>query len=111
MPAHIVQRGIAMKKNRIAVLSLSVLTLSAPVLAHRLAPKAAQDQKAPELSDIKGTVRSDDGKITFVADEGGKSWDVINPEVLKDRIGQHVQLSAHVYPEKNQIHVMTVAKL
>jgi len=100
-----------MKKNRIAVLSLSVLTLSAPVLAYRISPQTSQDQKAPELSDIKGTVRSDDGKITFVADEGGKSWAVINPEVLKDRIGQHVQLSAHVYPEKNQIHVMTAVKL
>ena len=70
-----------------------------------------QDEKKPELKDIKGTVRSTDSKITFVADEGGKSWDVVNPETLKDHVGHHVLLSAHVYPDKGQIHVMTVTML
>ena len=45
---------------------------------------------------IKGTVKADGDKITFVADEGGKSWYVINPETLKDHVGHHVELSAHV---------------
>jgi hypothetical protein len=52
-------------------------------------------------------VKADGNKITFVADEGGKSWDVINPETLKD-LGHHVELIAQVYKDKGQIHVMKV---
>jgi hypothetical protein len=56
---------------------------------------------------IKGTVKADGDKILFVSDEAGKSWDVVNPETLKE----HVELSAHIYKNKNQIHVMTVTML
>ena len=38
-----------------------------------------QDDKKPVLMNIKGTVKAGGDKITFAADEGGKSWDVINP--------------------------------
>ncbi len=100
-----------MKKLHVAALALSVATLGIPVLAHGKLQQATQDEKKPELMDIKGTVRSNNGKITFVTDEGGKSWDVINPETLKDHVGHHVQLSAHVYPDKGQIHVMTVTMI
>ena len=43
-----------------------------------------------------------------------KSWDVVNPETpetLKDHVGHHVELSAHVYADKGQIHVMKVKML
>jgi hypothetical protein len=100
-----------MRKLSIAVLALSVTTLGIPVLTQGKPQEATQDEKKPQLMDIKGTVRSDNGKITFVADEGGKSWDVINPETLKDHVDHHVQLSAHVYPDKGQIHVMTVVMI
>lgn len=100
-----------MRKLSAAVLVLSVATLGIPVLAHGRSQDMSKDEKKPELRDIKGSVRSTDGKITFVADEGGKSWDVINPETLKDHVGHHVQLSAHVYTDKGQIHVMTVTML
>jgi hypothetical protein len=70
-----------------------------------------QDEKEPELRDIKGSVKSTEGKITFVADEGGKSWDIVNPDALKDHVGHHVQLSAQVYVDKGEIHVMTVTML
>jgi hypothetical protein len=100
-----------MKKLSAAVLALSVATLGIPILAHGKPQETTQDEKKPELRDIKGTVRSDNTKITFVADEGGKTWDVVNPETLKDHVGHHVQLSAHVYPDKGQIHVMTVTML
>jgi len=63
------------------------------------------------VSDIKGAVKSDGDTITFVADESGKSWGVTNPETLKDHVGHHVELSAHVYPDKGQIHVMKVTML
>jgi len=48
---------------------------------------------------------------TFVADDGGKSWDVVNPETSKDHVGHHVVLNAHVYEDKGQIHVMKVKML
>jgi hypothetical protein len=100
--------GRKMKKLSIAVLALSVATLGIPVLAHGKTQETTQDEKNPKLMDIKGTVKADGDKITFVADEGAKSWDVVNPETLKDHVGHHVELSAHVYPEKGQIHVMKV---
>jgi hypothetical protein len=100
-----------MRKLSAAVLALSVATLGIPVLAHGKPRETTQDEKKPKLMDIKGTVKADGDKITFVADDGGKSWDVINPETLKGHVGHHVQLSAHVYPDKGQIHVMSVTML
>ena len=35
----------------------------------------------------------------------------MNPEKLKDHVGHHVQVSAHVYADKDSIHVMTVKML
>jgi hypothetical protein len=68
---------------------------------------AAQPQAAP-LKTIQGTVKADGDKITFVTDDDKKSWDVMNPETLKAHAGHHVELSAHVYADKSQIHVMSV---
>jgi hypothetical protein len=36
---------------------------------------------------------------------------VVNPEALKGHEGHHVELSAHVYADKGQIHVMSVKML
>lgn len=66
--------------------------------------------KAP-LMTLKGTVKVDGDKVMFVNDKDGKSWDVMNPEELKAHDGHHVQLSAHVYSDKNSIHVMSVKML
>jgi hypothetical protein len=66
---------------------------------------------AAPLKTLKGTVKSEGDKISFVSDADQKSWDVVNPEMLKDHVGHHVQLSAHVYADKGQIHVMTVKML
>ena len=66
--------------------------------------------KAP-LKTLKGTVKAEGDKVTFVSDEDQKSWDVMNPETLKGHEGHHVQLSAHVYADKNSIHVMKVKML
>jgi len=66
---------------------------------------------AAPLKTLKGTVKAEGDKITFVTDADQKSWDVMNPEKLKGHEGHHVQLSAHVYADKGQIHVMTVKML
>jgi hypothetical protein len=66
---------------------------------------------AAPLKTLKGTVKAEGDKITFVSDADQKSWEVMNPEKLKGHEGHHVQLSAHVYADKGQIHVMSVKML
>jgi hypothetical protein len=66
---------------------------------------------AAPLKNLKGTVKSEGDKISFVNDADQKSWDVMNPETLKDHVDHHVQVSAHVYADKGQIHVMSVKML
>jgi hypothetical protein len=83
-----------MKKLTILGLALSVATLGVPVLTHGKPQDMSQDEKKPKLMDIKGTVKADGDKIT-----------------LKDHVGHHVQLNAHVYADKGQIHVMKVTML
>ena len=101
-----------MKKLSVLAVALSVATLGVPVLAHDGRPQyAKQEEKKPKLMDIKGTIKVEGDKVTFVADEDQKSWDVVNPETLKDHVGHHVELSAHVYADKGQIHVMKVKML
>jgi hypothetical protein len=104
-----------MKKISICVLALT-LAMSVTVLAQNASAsqdnnmsqtQADQGAKAP-LKTLKGTIKADGGKYTFVDDKDGKSWDVMNPETLKGHEGHHVQLSAHVYADKNSIHVMSV---
>jgi hypothetical protein len=72
--------------------------------------KSKMSTSAP-LKTLKGTVKAEGDKITFVSDADQKSWDVMNPEKLKGHEGHHVQLSAHVYADKNSIHVMSVKML
>jgi hypothetical protein len=67
----------------------------------------ASGAKAP-LKTLTGTVKTDGDKVMFVNDADQKSWDVMNPETLKAHDGHHVQVSAHVYADKNSIHVMKV---
>jgi hypothetical protein len=50
---------------------------------------------------------SDDGTM-FVSDKDGKSWKIINPEAVKGHEGHHVVLTAHVYPDKDEVHVMSL---
>lgn len=66
---------------------------------------------AAPLMTLKGTVKAEGDKVTFVNDADQKSWDVMNPETLKAHDGHHVQLKAHVYEDKNSIHVMSVKML
>ena len=107
-----------MKKVLVCLLALT-FTLSLTAFAQYSSnsqdntSKTQSDQmsaKAP-LMTLKGTVKADGDKVAFVNDKDGKSWDVMNPEELKAHDGHHVQLSAHVYADKNSIHVMSVKML
>lgn len=108
-----------MKKLMTAILA-ACLTFSLAAVAQDTMGKSdnmgkdsmSKDTMAPApLKTLKGTVKADGDKITFVNDADQKSWDVMNPEKLKAHAGHHVQLTAHVYTDKNSIHVMTVKML
>jgi hypothetical protein len=102
-----------MKKLWIFVIAICV-TFSMAAVAQEMGKGCDMGKDkaaAAPLKNLKGTVKAEGDKITFVSDADQKSWDVVNPEKLKGHEGHHVQLSAHVYADKNQIHVMSVKML
>jgi len=103
----------SMKKVMVCLLALTfAMGLTAFAQQDSTMSQAQADSGAkPPLMTLKGTVKADGDKYTFVNDADGKSWDVMNPETLKGHEGHHVQLSAHVYADKNTIHIMTVKML
>jgi hypothetical protein len=101
-----------MKKMLIFALALSVM-YSVASLAQDTSKDSGMAKAAPAapLKNIKGTVKADGDKLSFVSDKDSKSWEVVNPEALKGHEGHHVEVSAHVYADKGQIHVMNVKML
>ena len=102
-----------MKKMMVCLLALTfAMSLTAFAQQDNMSQTQADQAgaKAP-LMTLKGTIKADGDKYTFVNDKDGKSWDVMNPEELKGHEGHHVQLSAHVYADKNSVHVMSVKML
>jgi len=55
---------------------------------------------------VTGTI-SADGK-SFVGDKDKKTWTIQNPDAVKGHEGHHVTLSAHVYADKGEVHVMSL---
>jgi hypothetical protein len=98
-----------MKKLLILAVTFSVMAAVYPGVS-AIAQDKSGGQMAPAapLEVIRGTIVADGDKITFVSDQDNKQWDVINPEAVTGHEGQHVQVSAHVYADKNQIHVVSV---
>jgi hypothetical protein len=100
-----------MKKLLVVVLGLAVvLSISAFAQDNTGMGKSDKDAAAP-LKSLKGTIKADGDKYTFVGDQDKKTWEVMNPEALKGHEGHHVELKAHVYDDKGQIHVMEVKML
>jgi hypothetical protein len=102
-----------MKKLIVLALAVSVMLGGAAFAQYDSLQGLAPTDKdaATPVKNIKGTVRADGDKLSFVADKGMKSWDVMNPETLRGHEGHHVELSAHVSANKNAIHVMNVKML
>ena len=104
-----------MKKLLALVMGLAVM-YSVAAFAQDAASSAGATDKttastnAP-LKNIKGTVKAEGDKVTFVSDDDQKAWTVENPEALKGHEGHHVQVNAHVYADKDSIHVMKVKML
>ena len=100
-----------MTKVMVCLLALTfVMGVTAFAQQDTMSQSDQASAKAP-LKSLKGTVKTEGDKVTFVSDKDGKSWDVMNPEELKAHDGHHVQVSAHVYADKNAIHVTSVKML
>ena len=100
-----------MKNAMVFVLALTFVMGATAFAQDSMAPAPADKAAAAPLMTLKGTIKADGDKYSFVNDKDGKSWDVVNPETLKGHEGHHVQLSAHVYADKGNIHVMSVKML
>src|SRR5438270_2563524 len=102
-----------MKKLWILVVAVCVCSMAAVAQDMGKSCDSGKGKMAASapLKTLKGTVKADGDKITFVNDADQKSWDVMNPEKLKGHEGHHVQVSAHVYADKDSIHVMSVKML
>jgi len=90
-----------------AMFALSMIAFAQDMSQDSKAKTDTTSAKAP-LKTIEGTVKMDGDKATFISDKDQKTWDVMNPETVKDHDGHHVKVKAHVYADKNAIHVMNV---
>lgn len=100
-----------MRKLLVLVLGLAfVLTVGAFAQDNMNMGKSDKMAPAP-LKSLKGTIKADGDKYTFVTDKDKKSWEIMNAEAVKGHEGHHVELKAHVYADKGQIHVMEVKML
>ena len=97
-----------MKKLLVLALAFTVMTVGISAMAQSMGQDSDKMAPAAPLKNIKGTVKFNGDKASFVADKDQKSWEVMNPEALKGHDGHHVELSAHVYADKGAIHVMSV---
>ncbi len=94
-----------MKKVLTLCLALTLLTGGIAIAQDTMKQddmKADSSKAVP----VKGKI-SDDGK-SFVSDKDGKSWTIVNPEAVKGHEGHHVVLTAHVYADKGEVHVMSL---
>jgi hypothetical protein len=98
-----------MKKLLVLALAVSVMFTVAS-FAQGMSQDMGKSDKAAAapLKNLKGTIKADGDKLTFVTDKDQKSWEIMNPEAVKGHEGHHVELSAHVYADKGAIHVMSV---
>ncbi len=96
-----------MKKLFVVALALSILTGIAVAQSGMGSDMKKDDMKkdspaSAPLKTVKGTVKAQGDKITFVSDKDNKSWDVGNPEALKGHEGHHVQVAPTFTPTRTR---------
>ena len=95
-----------MKKLVVICFVLGLLSLRLASAQDTMQNDSMKADASKNAIDVKGKI-SDDGK-SFVADKDGKSWTIVNPDAIKGHEGHHVVLNAHVYPDKMEVHVMSL---
>jgi hypothetical protein len=95
-----------MKKLMKSFFALSLLMSVVAVAQDTMKQDTMKNDASTKAVSVGGKI-SDDGK-TVVSDKDGKSWTISNPEAVKGHEGHHVTLKAHVYADKNEVHVMSL---
>jgi pentapeptide MXKDX repeat protein len=95
-----------MKKLVIVCFTLALLTFGVAAAQDNMQNDTMKSDAPKKTMDVKGKI-SDDGTM-FVSDKDSKSWKIVNPEAVKGHEGHHVILTAHVYPDKGEVHVMSL---
>ena len=85
---------------------LALLTVNVASAAQDTMKNDSMNADSAKAIQVKGKI-SDDGKM-FVSDKDSKSWTITNPDAVKGHEGHHVVLTAHVYPDKDEVHVMSL---
>jgi hypothetical protein len=95
-----------MKKLITICFAFSLLTCGVMMAQDTMKQDNMKADTATKAVKVMGKI-SDDGKM-FVSDKDGKSWNITNPDAVKGHEGHHVTLTAHVYADKGEVHVMSL---
>lgn len=95
-----------MKKLMTICFALSLLICGVAVAQDTMKQDNMKADTSAKAVKVTGKI-SDAGK-TFVSDKDSKSWTITNPDAVKGHEGHHVTLTAHVYADKKEVHVMSL---
>jgi pentapeptide MXKDX repeat protein len=95
-----------MKKLMVVCFVLGLLMCGVAVGQDAMKQDNMQADSGSKAVKVVGKI-SDDGQ-SFVSDKDGKSWKIVNPDAVKGHEGHHVVLTAHVYADKGEVHVMSL---
>jgi hypothetical protein len=95
-----------MKKLLVVCFAMCMLASVAAVSQDSMGNDSMKSDKAAAPVNVVGKISADG--TTFVGDKDGKTWTIVNPDAVKGHEGHHVVLNAHVYPDKMQVHVMSL---
>lgn len=95
-----------MKKLMVMVCALGMLLTGVVVAQDAMKQDNSMGDSSAKAVKVVGKI-SDDGQ-SFVSDKDGKSWKIVNPDAVKGHEGHHVVLTAHVYADKGEVHVMSL---
>ena len=101
--------------SKILVFAGALLITSAVAAYPQKTPDSNGKTKATTSSvavkTIDGNVKANGNKLTFIADQDGKPWNLLNPQLLKGYQGDHVQITGHIFTNHHLIHIHTVKVL
>ncbi len=95
-----------MKKLMIICFGLSLMLCGLATAQDSMKQDNMKADSSSKAVKVTGKI-SDDGK-SFVSDKDSKSWTITNPDAVKGHEGHHVTLTAHVYADKGEVHVMSL---
>lgn len=95
-----------MKKLMVMVCALGMLLCGVAVAQDAMKQDNSMGDSNAKAVKVMGKI-SDDGQ-SFVSDKDGKTWKIVNPDAVKGHEGHHVVLTAHVYADKGEVHVMSL---